>query len=189
MTDNWAIEAHNKSGKRFFSRRVVSQWVVDTMVAELLTEERTGGIVIYRSTVAESNEPVKPVMLDCETDENENPENFEKVAQGNEGLTAASSLVTYVAGGSYVPLDEADDFVVPSALSAYERGEHPCPPLGGCKTCGCPPENMPMVNRGTGWCCENHRKEQLKNATDECPSCHTVDPRPHTEYCKHDEQL
>lgn len=30
---------------------------------------------------------------------------------------------------------------------------------GACKICGCPPDEMPMVNRGTGWCSENHRKE------------------------------
>lgn len=29
-----------------------------------------------------------------------------------------------------------------------------------CLVCGCPNNKMPMVFRGTGWCCENHRKEQ-----------------------------
>jgi len=32
-------------------------------------------------------------------------------------------------------------------------------PPGHCQLCGCPPDKMPMVFRGTGWCSENHRKE------------------------------
>jgi hypothetical protein len=35
----------------------------------------------------------------------------------------------------------------------------PEPIKGSCKVCGCPPDRMPMVFRGTGWCSENHRKE------------------------------
>jgi hypothetical protein len=30
---------------------------------------------------------------------------------------------------------------------------------GSCRNCGCPPDQMPMVNRGTGWCSELCRKE------------------------------
>lgn len=33
---------------------------------------------------------------------------------------------------------------------------------GACRICGCPPNEMPMVFRGTDWCSENHRKELEK---------------------------
>ena len=39
-------------------------------------------------------------------------------------------------------------------------------PTGGCKVCGCPPDKMPMVNRGTGWCSELHRKELTEENPD-----------------------
>lgn len=133
MTNSWAIEVRNKGGFTIFGRRAVTAEEIADAVTSMLSTDGTGGIVIYRSTVAESNE--------CETDEEEQrPGNLEMVASGNY---------------------EEDGFATPSVLSAYERGEPPFVPEGGCETCGCPPEKMPMVNRGTGWCCEKHRKEQV----------------------------
>lgn len=130
MSNDWAIEAHDTTGRRFLYRRITTRKKIGKLIAQIMTNETTGGIVIYRSIVAESNKT--------------------EVVVG---------AMDYWPAGD--PDDDYDDTGWPSALSAYEQGEHPCPPLGGCKTCGCPPENMPMVNRGTGWCSEEHRKEQL----------------------------
>lgn len=41
--------------------------------------------------------------------------------------------------------------------------------FGHCKICGCPPDKMPMVNRGTGWCSENHRKQLANEQEQELP--------------------
>lgn len=70
----------------------------------------------------------------------EDPEIFGKVAAGN--------LVEDVAFSNGITMKAGPINVI------YARGN--------CLTCGCPPDKMPMINRGTGWCCENHRKEQLK---------------------------
>lgn len=40
------------------------------------------------------------------------------------------------------------------------------PQKHACLYCGCPSNKMPMVFRGTGWCCENHRKEQEEWSND-----------------------
>lgn len=45
---NWTIEAHDTTGRTFAFRPTVSREEVAVMVAELLTRETTGGIVIYR---------------------------------------------------------------------------------------------------------------------------------------------
>lgn len=47
-SSNWTIEAHDTTGRTFAFRPVVSEQQVAAMVAELLTRETTGGIVIYR---------------------------------------------------------------------------------------------------------------------------------------------
>lgn len=129
MADNWAIEVHDTSGKPLFARPVVSAAEVKGTLAAYMTYAKTGGIVIYRSTVASGN--------DCETDEKENLENFGKVAQGNKEVAVGAM--------DYWPPDVAK---------------------GSCKTCGCPPSKMPMVNRGTGWCSETCRKEQVSKGNE-----------------------
>lgn len=106
MSNDWAIEAHDTTGRRFLYRRITTRKKIGKLIAQIMTNETTGGIVIYRSIVAESNK-----------------------------------TEVVVGAMDYWPAGDPDD--------------------GRCKTCGCPPENMPMVNRGTGWCSEAHRKEQL----------------------------
>lgn len=151
MSNDWAIEAHDTTGRRFLYRRITTRKKIGKLIAQIMTNETTGGIVIYRSTVAESNKPEKVTI------HNDVPDDHPGYAATLEQVVVGA--MDYWPAGD--PDDDYDGTGWPSALSAYERGEHPCPPLGGCKTCGCPPENMPMVNRGTGWCSEAHRKEQL----------------------------
>ena len=42
----------------------------------------------------------------------------------------------------------------------------PVPP-GGCRLCACPPESMPMIFRGTGWCSDSHRKYLIAQSNNE----------------------
>lgn len=58
MTDSWAIEAHDTTGKPVFFRSVVGFIELQVLVPEILAEPTTGGIVIYRSIVATSNKKV-----------------------------------------------------------------------------------------------------------------------------------
>lgn len=132
MTNSWAIEVRNRGGFTIFGHRALSAEEIADAVTSMLSTEGTGGIVIYRSTVAESNE--------CETDE-------ECLARKTLGITPHVCLLYPGHEGDHQWTVESKNLEIVAS--------------GNCRSCDCPPEAMPMINRGTGWCCEKHRKDQL----------------------------
>lgn len=193
MSNSWAIEAHDKNGGKFFFRPVVTDEQIGHLVTEIMTYERVGGIVIYRSTIAagnyehvHSNGPDARDCNTCETDEEvadfetnkANLENFGKVAEGNDKgwVKVDVKIVDEVDRQYHFDGDMADNILMdrPDETTYYDsmtkvaggNEDMPFSPPGYCKICGCPPEAMPMVNRGTGWCSEAHRKEQLSKGNE-----------------------